>query len=61
MIKVKKIPDPNINNQSNYINTSNTTARDELKVIQRSIALLRLPKIIHDELIKIHHYHYKQQ
>ena len=50
-----KILDPIINNLSNYINTSNTiTTRDELKAIQRSIAMLRLgiPKIIYNELIR---------
>jgi hypothetical protein len=50
--KVKKIFDPNINNQSNYIN--NSSIGEELKIIQRSIALLRqdLPNIIHDALVR---------
>jgi hypothetical protein len=50
--KEKNYLDSNINNQSNYINTS--TISEELKAIQRSIALLRqdLRKIVNEELIK---------
>lgn len=52
MIKKEKIIDVNINNANNYY--INTSIREELKAIQRSIAMLRqdLPKIVHDEIIK---------
>jgi hypothetical protein len=49
-------PESNYNTDNKLINNSFfTNYEEELKAIQRSIALLRqdLPKIVHDELIKL--------
>jgi hypothetical protein len=49
-------PESNNNTSGKLINNSFfTNYEEELKALQRSIALLRqeLPKIVHDELIKL--------
>jgi hypothetical protein len=54
--KVKKILDPKFNNnrRDTYLNYS-IILREELKAIQRSIALLKqeFPKILRDELTRL--------